>query len=80
MSDVTSRLTKCFSTVFPKLNSNEIATASGSSVADWDSLANITLLSVIEEEFGIDVDFEAFDDVPSFAILLDYLKAKLRNG
>ena len=37
----------------------------------WDSLAHITLLTVINEEFGVDVDFEEFEGATSFAAILE---------
>ena len=80
MSDVTDRLTKCFSVVFPKLSPAEVQVASGSSVAEWDSLANLTLLSVIEEEFGVVVDLDDFDETPSFPMLLDAVEEKLGDA
>ena len=35
-------------------------------MADWDSVAQVTLLTVIGEEFGIEVDFEEFEGATSF--------------
>lgn len=35
-------------------------------MADWDSVAQVTLLTVIGEEFGIEIDFEEFEGATSF--------------
>jgi acyl carrier protein len=63
----------CFQTVFPELTESEIFDASHASVAAWDSIASITLVNVIEEEFNIEVDFEVLAELTSFDRMLDYL-------
>ena len=50
--------------------SARIPAASVDSVAEWDSMAQITLLSLIGEEFGIDIDFEEFEGAVSFTDIL----------
>jgi acyl carrier protein len=55
MSNEEERLTECFRSVFPDLSSDEILRASSASVATWDSLATVTLVSLIEEEFGVTI-------------------------
>lgn len=56
MEDVKERLIKCFSAVFPELSPQEILTASASTTGAWDSLTAVTLLAVVEEEFGIELE------------------------
>lgn len=74
MDEITARLISCFQTVFPGMTEAEAAAASQTSVAAWDSVAAITLLNVIEEEFGIEVDFEELPELDSFNRVQDYLK------
>jgi acyl carrier protein len=76
MDDIKQRLTNCFATVFPELSEKEIYRASQASISNWDSVASITLVNVIEEEFGIQIDFEAVADLVSFDLVLDYLNAR----
>jgi acyl carrier protein len=76
MNELSSRLVKCFSAVFPHLAENEIVIATPSGVEGWDSLASITLVSVIEEEFAIQIDPEDIEHLVSFEMVLDYLKNK----
>jgi len=73
MPDTRARLVKCFSAVFPELSEREIALASPLSVGAWDSLASVTLLSVLEEEFEVQIDPDALDQLVSFNLILDYL-------
>jgi acyl carrier protein len=44
-------------------------------VVAWDSVAAITLLQVVEEEFQREVDLEQLADLNSFESLVNYLSA-----
>ena len=57
----------CFRVVFPDLPEAEIPSASQETVAAWDSVAAITLLNVVEEEFGVEMDLDELADLDSFA-------------
>ncbi len=60
------KLVRCFALVFPKLTEQQIPNASADQMAEWDSIAQVNLLSVIGEEFGIDIDFEEFEGATSY--------------
>jgi acyl carrier protein len=74
MDEIKSRLVSCFQTVFPSLSESEVLHASQESVAAWDSVAAITLVNVIEEEFGIEMDLDALADLNSFDRVHQYLQ------
>lgn len=74
MDNIEKRLTACFSAVLTELAPEEIAQASSTSVASWDSLAAVTLLAVVEEEFGIRIDDEDSAKFYSFQNILTYLQ------
>jgi len=57
MDELQSRLTKCFHAVFPQLAESEVVTATPASVKGWDSIATLNLITVIEEEFRVQIDF-----------------------
>ena len=76
MSEPRARLAACFAAVFPDLPAAEIPSATPMTVAAWDSIANVTLLAVVEEEFGITVDPEDLERLTSFDALLDYLTVR----
>ena len=77
MDDLQARLAQCFSAVFPNLSSEEVVGASFESIDAWDSVASITLLTLIEEEFEITVHPEDIEEINSFSRILTYLqKAK----
>lgn len=74
MDNLSGRLAKCFSLVFPGISEDRIPSASADNLAGWDSVAQINLLSVIGEEFGLDIDFEEFEGATSFEALLDRVR------
>lgn len=77
MSTVEDRLVDCFALTFPELAPDEIRRASMASVATWDSVAAINLVTVIEEEFGVELAVEEIGEIASFATVLDLLTQKL---
>ena len=78
MNDIHQRLAGCFANIFPDLRPEEIPLASAASLASWDSVAQVTLLASIAEEFDIELEMSDFDELVSYALILDYLEQKLR--
>lgn len=74
MDNTEERLVKVFESVFPDLSEDQIRTASQSTVATWDSVAAITLMNVMEEEFAIEIDFDRAAELSSFPEILAYVK------
>jgi acyl carrier protein len=66
MDDVRIRLTRCFATVFPNLARGDIECATPRSIAGWDSIAMVTLISVVEEEFGVAIAINDIGNLNSF--------------
>jgi len=67
------RLVECFSAVFPALSQEEIVFAKQADMAEWDSLATVSLLMLIEEQFEISIPPEQFEDLVSFEAFLKSL-------
>lgn len=76
MNETRGRLVRCFRAVFPSLAEEEIPYATASTVEGWDSVASVTLLATIEEEFGLEMDVQDLAELVSFEKLLSYLQAK----
>ncbi len=74
MPDMDARLTRCFASVFPSLSPEEIRAASVESVAAWDSLAAVTLVAVLEQEFDTQIDLMELPDLTSYAAVRNYLE------
>ena len=79
MTDIDSRLTRCFLSVFPKLPQTAAAPATSETMDSWDSIAAATLLTIVSEEFEIPIDYEAVDQLTSFAAIREYVAAQLAS-
>jgi acyl carrier protein len=77
MNNLQARLANCFSAVFPDITSDDIPSASTSSLAAWDSVAHVTILSSVSEEFGVDLEMEDYEELVSFPLILKYLESRL---
>ena len=78
MSDVRVKLTNCFRVVFPDLPEANIPKASPATVPAWDSLAAITLLQVVQEEFQVEIDLEMVGELSSFHAIAEYLAVEAK--
>jgi acyl carrier protein len=58
MIDLDERLSAIFRAAFPELRDRAVHLATRDSLANWDSIAALTLSSLIEEEFGRLFDLE----------------------
>jgi carbonic anhydrase/acetyltransferase-like protein (isoleucine patch superfamily)/acyl carrier protein len=76
--DVDARLVRCFSSVFPGLEHEQIHTASVESVRGWDSLAAVTLLAVVQEEFGVQIGLTDVSELVSYETIQNYIRS--HNG
>jgi acyl carrier protein len=74
MAEIESRLVNCFATAFPELDPQGIPSVSMGSLASWDSLAGITLISLIEEEFSLSISPDDAAGLVSYELILDYLQ------
>jgi len=74
MNNARGRLVNCFAAVFPKLSEEEIQHAAPDRVKDWDSVSNVLLISVIEEEFNTLIAIEDIERLRSFESALRFLE------
>ena len=77
MTNISTRVDQCFLNVFPGLEAKDLAGASQAGLQEWDSVAHVTLLSAIGEEFQIDVEDEAFESLTSYALVVDFVEKQL---
>jgi acyl carrier protein len=70
------RLIRCFQAVFPDLTETEVARASVSRLAAWDSVATVTLAASVEEEFGIQFEADEIEKMNSFQSFLNYVASR----
>lgn len=68
------KLTEVFRDVFDE---EDITISDGTTAADieeWDSLSHITLLSSVEDEFGIKFDMKAVQGLKNVGAMVDLLE------
>jgi len=66
MTELDDRLVRCVSSVFPHLSDEEILKSDVLQLMGVDSLAAVTLIAVINDEFGVDLDLEELQKLGSF--------------
>jgi acyl carrier protein len=76
MNNVKERVALCFTNVFPNIRQDEIPGASVASLTNWNSLAHVTLLASLSEEFGVDFEMEDFEELVSYPLIVAYLEKK----
>jgi acyl carrier protein len=72
---IRTRLQQCFAAVFPNVTPSQITAASPQTVDAWDSVAHVTLMTVIEEEFGVELPVDGMEKLASFADVERYLES-----
>lgn len=80
MGKLQDRLLRCFSSVFPKLSPDQLRLASVQTVREWDSLAAVTLVAVLQEEFAVEIDFGDLPRLDSFEAVQRYLDSAGVSG
>jgi acyl carrier protein len=65
-NEIEKRLKECFLAVFPDLPEGQISSASQTTVSAWDSIATVTLVNMIDQEFGIELDLDRLSELDSF--------------
>ncbi len=80
MDALKEKLAACFAAVFPNRRAEEILSATRESIEEWDSLAAISLLTLIQQEFHTDIDLFELEELGSFQLLLDHLGKKIETG
>lgn len=70
MDSVVDRVVRCFGLVFPDAPKDRIPHATVENEAGWDSVNMATLMTVIEEEFGITLDYADIEQFDSFSNIL----------
>jgi len=80
MNDIKDRVARCFSNVFPDIRQDQIPSASTTSLAAWDSVAHVRLLSSIEEEFSLQLEMEDFEELVSYPLIVTCLEKRSSNA
>jgi acyl carrier protein len=77
VAELTETLVECFAAVFPGVPHDQLTDATVENTEEWDSIASVTLLAVLEEEFGVQIDDLDLPELTSFEKVHDYLAARV---
>lgn len=80
MDNLRKRLCDCFLAVFPDLTRSEVCQATSLTVSAWDSVAGVTLLAVVEEEFGLMIEVPDLSALTSYEGYFTYLQSQGSSG
>jgi acyl carrier protein len=67
------RLMRCFELIFPVASRDEITTEELDAMPGWDSLRGVTLLAILDEEFGLQMDLQELLDLGTYGAVKDHL-------
>jgi len=73
MSDIEQRLVRCFAAVFPGVSDDELARATTDRLPAWDSVANVMVVAVVEQEFGVQIPLDGLETLSSFDAIRSFL-------
>jgi acyl carrier protein len=80
MDDIEQRLRACFYVVFPDIHRDAIATVSQEAFPGWDSVAHVTLIAALSEEFGVEFDFEEFAGATTYNKMMAVVRRGVLNA
>ena len=64
----------CFEALFPGVPQAELRAGDSTSIAGWDSIALVTLIAAVEEEFGLTIPLDSYANLTSFRAFMRYLE------
>ena len=67
------RLIRCFASIFPTATREDITTVHLEAMPGWDSLRGVTLLAVLDEEFGVQMDLQELLDFGTYLVIKERL-------
>jgi acyl carrier protein len=76
MSDVRGSLRECFEAAFPAVPLSALETLTPERDPVWDSLATQTLVTMVEERFGVCIPADDIPRLLSFDAMADYLETR----
>lgn len=78
MVEIDDRLMRCFASVFSALSPDQIRNASVKSLPAWDSLAAVTLIAVLEQEFDAQIDLMELPELTSYDAVRGYMLKQMK--
>lgn len=76
MTELDNRLIRCISSIFPYLTDEDVRELDVTYLMGTDSLAAVTLVALIDDEFDVILDAETLVKLGSFHAIRQYLSEK----
>ena len=76
MNDIRGSLRECFQAAFPAVPLSSLETLRAERDPVWDSLATLTLVTMVEEQFGVSIPTDKIPQLLSFDAMADYLETR----
>jgi len=73
VNDVGERLARCFLSALPKLTMDNVRDTNVTALSDVDSWASVTLIAVIDEEFGINLSLDQLWELGTFQAIEQFV-------
>ena len=74
--EILDKLQPIFSTIFDGVQISESTTSSD--IENWDSLANIKILMMVEKEFNISIDVSLIHHLTSVSQIIDIINKSIK--
>ncbi len=75
--EIFKKLAEVFMDVFDDENITIEDSTSSEDIEGWDSLTHITLIGVVEDEFGIKFDMDALPKMKNVGVMVHMIQEKL---
>ena len=76
MNDIEIKLQSIFRDIFDKEDLSINQATSADDIAEWDSLAHITLLQSIQDEFDVDFTIDEITEMKNVGDMIDLIRRK----
>ncbi len=73
MPEIEQRLLRCFAAVFPGVPEADLRRATPDRLSAWDSVANVMVVAVVEQEFGVQIPLDGLETLNSFDAIRSFL-------
>jgi len=79
-NEIEAKLIQIFQLVFELPDNTDVSQVRRINLAGWDSLAHVTLVTALESEFGINLDYRDGERITSYQSTLLLLLEKTTNA
>lgn len=74
MDETEQLVSDCFTATFPQLSPETVCLADVDNVESWDSTQMLTLVAMLQEQFGFSIAEKDIFDLTSYKAVVDYVR------